>query len=698
MKKSVPLQLKVLMHSPEKCQLKTVDSIEDAMEAIYEYEESTTTNFNVLETKKDFGNEAFMPTSKVTVHWEGPVVNDVSLHEFSGVPFIIVGRKVLGCHHGRDRAVAQKRKYAEAILQKENDLMQSAQKIHCPAKIYLYHILKFPEFQITQQTRRQMSAASKKIRDSLAQNSQLNHSYIILFPQLLLHEDHPPDGEALLLPQDTYQLKTLDSLEMAMLIISEFKESTAANYIVLETHKDFGNEEFRPTSKFPVHWEGPVINNVSLYEYSGVPFILVGRKVLGCHFETDHSATQEARSAEFTSQMEVDDITDCSLVERRMIMRTTKKRNCPAKIYMYHIMKFPDFQIKKKTSWLTSEAAKKIKGSLETNIRSIHSYKILFPHISHHMNHPVDRKVSPAKKKIHSRIVQKITEFPVLMPPSPEICQTLHSGQLKTLDSFENAMEAINEFEESTTSNFNAIEKHKDFGKEAFRPTSKVTVHWEGPMVNNVSLHEFSGVPFIIIGRKVLGCHHGRDRAIAQKRRHAEAIRQKEITDCPLVKRRSLMQTKKKNCPAKIYIYHIMKFPDFQIEKKTSWRRGEAAKKIKSSLETNIRSIHSYTILFPHISHHMNHPVDGNVAHAKEKIDPRIVKKITELFESGVRNRRDIKTLLDHFVRVELFVEQDLPINSRRRFFPSLKDIDNIKNRSTNKQKSLVVDQSTDVC
>ncbi|CAJ0936289.1 unnamed protein product [Ranitomeya imitator] len=228
-------------------------------------------------------------------------------------------------------------------------------------------------------------------------------------------------------------------------------------------------------------------------------------------------------------------------------------------------------------------------------------------------------------------------------------------------------------------------------------PSGKFTLHWEGPVIDDVSLVEYSGVPFIIVGRQVLGCHFGKDRAAAQKR-PAEFTSQTEIAYCPLVKRRRfiMQNTKKMNCPAKIYIYHIMKFPDFQIKKKSKWQMKLASQKIKDSLDTTMELIHSYIILFPLFSHHKNHPVEAEETLTKERVDPRIIKKITELFESGVSKRRDIKILLDHFVRFELFVGQDIPVNSRRRFFPSLKDINNITRRGTSKRKSPAVDQNTE--
>ncbi|KAG9475363.1 calcium-responsive transcription factor-like isoform X1 [Eleutherodactylus coqui] len=267
--------------------------------------------------------------------------------------------------------------------------------------------------------------------------------------------------------------------------------------------------------------------------------------------------------------------------------------------------------------------------------------------------------------------------------------------RLQSLDSLEDAMQAINKFEECTFSNYIVLEKQKCFGNEAFRPNRKATVHWEGPVIKNVCLNEYSGVPFIIVGRKVLCCHLGKDKAVAQKKRYAESTNRKKATDNASVRRRkSFQHTKKMDCPAKIYIYHMLKFPGFQLKKKSEWRMRSASKKLRDALEKNIELKHCYVILFPPLSHHNNHPVDGKMAYIKQKVDPRVIEKITELSKSGVSENKEIKRLVDHFVSHELFGGQELPVKSRR-FFPTMKDIRNIMRRCTNEHKRSVTDQCT---
>ncbi|XP_073520659.1 uncharacterized protein [Phyllobates terribilis] len=106
---------------------------------------------------------------------------------------------------------------------------------------------------------------------------------------------------------------------------------------------------------------------------------------------------------------------------------------------------------------------------------------------------------------------------------------------IQTFESLDAVAQAITDFEESTTSNFIILEKQKNFGDEAFRPSSKISIHWHGPRVKNVSLLEYTGVPFGIAGRKVLCCHLGKDLALPQKKRYVQATHQKQWTwpcDC----------------------------------------------------------------------------------------------------------------------------------------------------------------------
>ncbi|KAG8440531.1 hypothetical protein GDO86_006324 [Hymenochirus boettgeri] len=68
------------------------------------------------------------------------------------------------------------------------------------------------------------------------------------------------------------------------------------------------------------------------------------------------------------------------------------------------------------------------------------------------------------------------------------------------------------------------------------------------------------------------------------------------------------------------------------------------SKKICDNLgldSTKEKSMHCYVVVFPDISEH-NHATSGELANFRE-IDPKVLKKITELYQSGIRKKRDKK-------------------------------------------------------
>ncbi|XP_031757895.1 uncharacterized protein LOC100497061 [Xenopus tropicalis] len=252
---------------------------------------------------------------------------------------------------------------------------------------------------------------------------------------------------------------------------------------------------------------------------------------------------------------------------------------------------------------------------------------------------------------------------------------------VKKFASLDEAMYAINVFEESSKTNFIVIEK-KNFGNKDFWPCIPIT--------------EFTGVPHVIVGGKVFNCHLGKDMSLTKKRKYVEQRDKNQGEDHVFIKRRQCLQnTKKMDCPAKIFVYHLISFPGFQLEKDSTRNRKVTAQTLKNSFEQNIdkdKGIHSYMIKFPKLSDHKNHATSGELANIREKVDPR-VNKIVELYRSGVRKASEIKRHTDTYVRHELFPGGDLPEDSRRRFYPTQKDISNLMSKDRYEGKNSVLDQ-----
>ncbi|XP_013403235.1 uncharacterized protein LOC106168636 [Lingula anatina] len=79
-----------------------------------------------------------------------------------------------------------------------------------------------------------------------------------------------------------------------------------------------------------------------------------------------------------------------------------------------------------------------------------------------------------------------------------------------------------------------------------------------------------------------------------------------------------------------------------------------------------------------------------------EPVDARIVSRVMELTKNGVRRVGTMRKLVHEFVKNELFHGENIPPWSRRRFFPTNKDLINImakakKGFSDKDQENLMV-------
>ena len=60
-----------------------------------------------------------------------------------------------------------------------------------------------------------------------------------------------------------------------------------------------------------------------------------------------------------------------------------------------------------------------------------------------------------------------------------------------------------------------------------------------------------------------------------------------------------------------------------------------------------------------------------------QQLDKRIIDKIKELVNEGVRDPKEMRGALERYVRKELFSREQLPPAISRRFFPLKRDISN---------------------
>ncbi|XP_050739394.1 uncharacterized protein LOC127009910 [Eriocheir sinensis] len=213
-------------------------------------------------------------------------------------------------------------------------------------------------------------------------------------------------------------------------------------------------------------------------------------------------------------------------------------------------------------------------------------------------------------------------------------------------------------YERETKSNFVFMTKDKSFGVEDWRNMShKNSLFWQIPSVPP------DGIPFLSLGRKNLSCHFGK----------------------PKNKTKLDQKSKKMGCPAEIHIRHVVKFPEFRVERGAStYRKRREMQKLRKALSKDPDSLKveiAYYAELPNPSDHNGHPLHGIAAGMLEKPDPLIKEEILNLVRDGVRKVSDIKRHINEFVS-KVFVDEEVKDTSRRRFHPLDKDIRNLMHKA----------------
>ena len=82
------------------------------------------------------------------------------------------------------------------------------------------------------------------------------------------------------------------------------------------------------------------------------------------------------------------------------------------------------------------------------------------------------------------------------------------------------------------------------------------------------------GVPYLHLNTRQYNCHQGKDKNVKIKENHRAKQQAKLCSDhSQYVKTRKWSQpTKKLDCPVKFDVAKIYRFPEFKIDKDTSWK------------------------------------------------------------------------------------------------------------------------------
>ncbi|XP_062621423.1 uncharacterized protein LOC134283018 [Saccostrea cucullata] len=246
---------------------------------------------------------------------------------------------------------------------------------------------------------------------------------------------------------------------------------------------------------------------------------------------------------------------------------------------------------------------------------------------------------------------------------------------------FEEALEALRDFEIESHSQFVTYRKTKHFNTSHFPDDLRRSRIWFSGN-SNVTGPLAANTPFIVIGSWDLACIHGDKRKGRQQTN--------TLTDHNYKNRRKKRQeTKKQGCPCKVIMQEVLAF-EVQQEPTSRKRRQNLSKAIKAGKhEESKRRL----FILRQRNQHSNH-ISGEISGVTRNISKDVSKKIHELASSGVTQVPCVqRELRIHVKRLPL---KKRPSTFNQQYFPSNKTVYNhiqlaiAKNRySTEEQENV---------
>ncbi|XP_066925584.1 uncharacterized protein [Clytia hemisphaerica] len=155
-----------------------------------------------------------------------------------------------------------------------------------------------------------------------------------------------------------------------------------------------------------------------------------------------------------------------------------------------------------------------------------------------------------------------------------------------------------------------------------------------------------------------------------------------------------VQDSRKFDCPAKVIIKDVTFFPEnkivnYQVEN----QRKKVSKKLKEEWEKNqwkdVRTERKFFIQIPNQKVHTH----GKTLGLSQPVDPKIIEKIYQLAEKGIRRTKEIQGHLETFLEKELFRDKQMPSKDNRRYYPKKTDIRSYVYRAAMKLRFSKVDQ-----
>ncbi|XP_041481350.1 putative methyltransferase C9orf114 isoform X2 [Lytechinus variegatus] len=182
-------------------------------------------------------------------------------------------------------------------------------------------------------------------------------------------------------------------------------------------------------------------------------------------------------------------------------------------------------------------------------------------------------------------------------------------------------------------------------------------IYWQDVATSKFSVPAaaipFDGIPYTYVSRLLYECHHGKD--WKEKQKLLKQDQRKQVGEHGYVgtkSRRLIQPTKKLNCPAKLIVKEVFKYPDFKISQDTKHNRVVNSSKLRSALaNVPVSSERRYYIYLPNNDDHKGTHVIGEAMeqnHWKKEVKERKKKKREErlirLAEQQIREKKDFSS------------------------------------------------------
>ncbi|XP_037791035.1 uncharacterized protein LOC119586387 isoform X2 [Penaeus monodon] len=296
---------------------------------------------------------------------------------------------------------------------------------------------------------------------------------------------------------------------------------------------------------------------------------------------------------------------------------------------------------------------------------------------------PPEESVREGNKSCQSQSPKQQVELPHHTHSGTERCwvnnfsvySSCYEGYVTSLKLLHHLLQ---EFEICTHAYFIVQRTKRNFGKEPELQKIGGNIHWQDTQDNAHPHLLCDGIPFIIMGTRTLDCHQGPDRDKKRKHIRAAANQQKDFEnyldkehDYTEREWHSVKASKKLNCSAKIYIRHIIKFPEYECPEAIEDIGHRHAVTTRLQLDFKRREDivkgHQFHVQLPqsHTTHAVGEQADSSLPIDRD-LSAFIQKKVTE---DGIANTKEMKKLLEEHLQSSelLFKGKELPSRNNTR-------------------------------